>query len=171
MLWIVLVTLLVVSITWMFWGYSLAFGGGVGSEGNAFIGDLKHFGLIGGQSHYLINCNLLTLYRSVMEQPSVGSPRIPAIVFSLYQMAFACVTPALWLPAAAERGRLLPVIVLIFLWSTLVYSPIAHMHWHPAGVFGRHSLADTGSQSHPAFTAKLGVLDFAGGAPVQSVIL
>lgn len=56
---------------WFFWGYSLTFSDGA----NAFIGDLKYFGLKG-----------------VRGQPSMGSPRIPALVFAVYQCMFAAIT-------------------------------------------------------------------------------
>ena len=63
---------------------------------------------------------------------------------------FAAFTPALVLGAAAERGRILPIIVFVFVWATLVYDPIASWTWNSSG-----------------WAAELGVLDFAGGTPVH----
>jgi ammonium transporter, Amt family len=63
---------------------------------------------------------------------------------------FAAFTPALVLGAAAERGRILPILVFVFVWATLVYDPIASWTWNSAG-----------------WAAKMGVLDFAGGTPVH----
>lgn len=59
---------------------------------------------------------------------------------------FAALTPALAIGAAAERARLLPMIIFIFIWSTLVYNFIAYWTWNPNG-----------------WSAKLGAVDFAGG--------
>lgn len=59
------------SCQWFFWGYSLAFS----ENANPYIGDLKYFAL-----------------RGVQGQPSMGSPRIPALVFAIYQCMFAAIT-------------------------------------------------------------------------------
>jgi Amt family ammonium transporter len=83
-------------------------------------------------------------------QPSVGSPLIPAIMFCVYQLMFAAITPMLAVGALAEHGRLGPAIVFVFVWSTLVYDPIACWTWNPAGWSNKH-----------------GGLDFAGGTPVH----
>ncbi|KAK2464726.1 hypothetical protein APHAL10511_003302 [Amanita phalloides] len=119
----------VVSFQWFFWGYSLTFS----ETASAFIGDLRHFALKG-----------------VLAQPSVGSARIPAIAFCIYQLMFAAITPCIALGAIAERGRIGPLLVFIFVWSTIVYDPIACWAWNPHG-----------------WSAKLGGLDFAGGTPVH----
>lgn len=63
---------------------------------------------------------------------------------------FAAITPALAIGAAAERGRMLPCVVFIFVWATLVYDPIACWTWNPNG-----------------WVAQMGGLDFAGGTPVH----
>jgi Amt family ammonium transporter len=63
---------------------------------------------------------------------------------------FAALTPALAIGSAAERGRLLPMVIFMFIWSTLVYDVIACWTWNPNG-----------------WSAKLGGLDFAGGTPVH----
>jgi ammonium transporter, Amt family len=119
----------VVTFQWFFWGYSLTFSETAGK----FIGDLEHFGMKG-----------------VFGQPSVASTRIPAIVFSVYQLMFAAITPILAVGAVAERSRLGPVLVFVFIWSTLVYDPIACWTWNPKG-----------------WVFKSGGLDFAGGTPVH----
>ncbi|KAM6492039.1 ammonium transporter [Amanita muscaria] len=118
-----------VSFQWFFWGYSLAFS----DTANAFIGNLKFFCLKG-----------------VLAQPSAGSNRIPALVFCIYQCMFAAITPCIALGAIAERARLGPVLVFLFVWSTLVYDPIACWTWNPNG-----------------WSFVLGGLDFAGGTPVH----
>ncbi|KAG5462356.1 MAG: ammonium transporter AmtB-like domain-containing protein, partial [Olpidium bornovanus] len=82
--------------------------------------------------------------------PSVGTPRIPDLVFCIFQGMFAAITPALSLGSTAERGRLLPMLVYIFLWSTVVYNVIAYWTWNPQG-----------------WSFRMGGLDFAGGTPVH----
>ncbi|KAH7882339.1 ammonium transporter AmtB-like domain-containing protein [Phlebopus sp. FC_14] len=129
MLYLSMMTSMVVSLQWYLLGYSLAFS----DSTNPFMGDLKYFAL-----------------RNVLEQPSVGSARIPAIVFCVFQLMFATFTPMIATGALAERGRLGPTIVFVFIWSTLVYDPIVRWTWNPNGwayVFGN--------------------LDFAGGTPVH----
>ncbi|GAA5873650.1 hypothetical protein JCM3774_005005 [Rhodotorula dairenensis] len=119
-----------VTITWFFWGYSLTFAEG----GSSFIGNLDNFGLI-----------------NVLGQPSVATSKIPALLFSFFQLQFATVTACIAVGGAAERIRTAPLFLWIFCWSTIVYSPVAHWVWSPDGW---------------AFT-KLGDLDFAGGGPVH----
>jgi len=126
MIYLSMASVAVVSFQWFFWGFSLAFS----DTGNAFIGDLKYFGLKG-----------------VLDQP-IG--RIPLILFCIYQLVFAAITPALAVGAVAERARLGPVLVFIFVWSTLVYDPIANWTWNANG-----------------WSFKMGGLDFAGGTPVH----
>ncbi|KAH8825080.1 ammonium transporter [Flagelloscypha sp. PMI_526] len=121
--------LAVVSFEWFFWGYSLAFSDGA----SPFIGDLKYFALKG-----------------VAEAPSIGSSRIPALLFCIYQCMFAAITPVIACGAIAERGRFGPMLVFAFLWSTIVYNPIACWTWNAAG-----------------WSFVMGGLDFAGGTPVH----
>lgn len=116
-------------LQWFIWGYSLTFS----DTASAFIGNVKH-----------------AFLRNVLGDPSIGSPKIPAIVFCVYQCMFACLTPALAIGSAAERARLLPMIIFIFIWSTIVYDVIACWTWNING-----------------WSYKLGGLDFAGGTPVH----
>ncbi|GAA5864402.1 hypothetical protein JCM8547_005810 [Rhodosporidiobolus lusitaniae] len=117
-----------VTIEWFFWGYSLSFSGTSG-----YIGDLKHFGLM-----------------NVLDAPSVGSSKIPALLFCFYQSMFAALTPVIAVGGCAERARLLPILVVSFLWATIVYNPVACWTWNSTG-WGYVN----------------GVLDFAGGGPVH----
>jgi ammonium transporter, Amt family len=75
----------VVSFQWFFWGYSLAFSHTAGK----YIGDLENIG-----------------FRNVLAAPSVGSPKIPDLLFAVYQGMFAAITVALAVGAVAERGRM-----------------------------------------------------------------
>jgi len=126
MIWACMSAGTVVTLQWFIWGYSLAFSA-TGTSG--FIGDLQHAGL-----------------RNVLGQPSPGSPLIPELLYSIFQMEFAVVTGAIVIGAVAERGRVIPGMVFIFFWATLVYCPIACWVWNING-----------------WAFKYGVLDYAGG--------
>ena len=82
---------------------------------------------------------------NVVGEPSPGSPLIPDILYSFFQMEFGCVTAGILMGGIAERGRLLPAMVFIFIWMTLVYCPLAYWPWGKNG-----------------WASKWGVLDFAG---------
>jgi len=116
----------IVFVQWFLWGYSLVFS----KTGGRFIGNLDNVGL-----------------REVLAEPSGD---IPDLLFALFQGMFSAFTAALTVGAAAERGRILPSMVFAFVWSTLVYDPIASWTWNANG-----------------WASKLGVLDFAGGTPVH----
>jgi ammonium transporter len=120
-----LLVISVCSIQWFIIGYSFAYG-----EGSGVIGDFKY-----------------AFHRGVLSDP-VGT--IPAILFSEFQLVFEATVCAIAVGGACERGRALPLIPFIFLWSTFIYCPLAHMVWSETG-----------------FLANLGVLDFAGGTPVH----
>jgi len=85
-----------------------------------------------------------------LADPSPGSPLIPGLLYAFYQMQFCAVTAAITMGAVAERGRILPAMVFTFFWATLVYCPIAHWAWGLGG-----------------WGYKYGVLDYAGGGPVE----
>jgi Amt family ammonium transporter len=84
MIWVAMASFSVVTFQWYFWGYSLAFSS-TGTSG--FIGNLTHFGLI-----------------NVFGEPSPGSPLIPELLYSFYQMQFCATTGAIVRGAIAERG-------------------------------------------------------------------
>ncbi|KAF9959668.1 hypothetical protein BGZ70_008787 [Mortierella alpina] len=115
--------------SWFLFGYSLAFS----KTGSSMIGNFEN-----------------AFFRGVLDAPSVGSAKIPDIVFMLFQGMFAALTPALAIGAAAERGRILPTLVFIFLWTTFVYDFIACWTWSANG-----------------WSFVMGGLDFAGGTPVH----
>ncbi|KAI0358991.1 ammonium transporter [Trametes cingulata] len=130
LVWAVAASNAVVIFQWWFWGYSLAFSP---TATSGFIGDLRSFA-----------------HRKVLGDPSPGSPLIPELLYSFYQMEFACVTVAILMGALAERGRVLPAMVFTFIWMTVVYCPIACWAWSTNG-----------------WAFKWGVLDYAGGGPVE----
>ena len=125
-----------ISVLWMVVGYSLAFG-----EGGAFIGDFSRVFLSG-----------MTWDKPFTLGTGDGAVAftIPEVVFVMFQMTFAIITPALICGAFADRFKFSALLWFIGLWSILVYAPIAHWVWHPNGwLFG------------------LGALDFAGGTVVH----
>jgi Amt family ammonium transporter len=121
----------VVSLVWFFWGYSLVFGSSIGGV----IGNLSLVGLNG------ITINTVN---------STYAAGIPEILFFAFQLKFAAITPALIIGACAERIRFKSLLIFVILWSTLIYSPIAHWLWNVNG-----------------WLHVLGAWDFAGGIVVH----
>src|SRR6201995_5327426 len=122
----------VITIIWVIFGFSLAFGddmmgGFIGNPGTFFM--MK--GMLGNATWKL-------------------APTIPLVLFAMFQLKFAVITPALITGAFAERIRFSSYIIFICLFSVFIYAPLAHSTWHPDG-----------------FLFKLGVLDFAGGTVVH----
>lgn len=113
LVWAVVFSNAVTIFTWYFWGYSLAFSP---NATNGFIGDLSNFGL-----------------RNVLDEPSPGSPLVPGLLYSFFQLEFCCVTVAILMGAIAERGRVMPAMVFCFFWITLVYCPVAYWVWGANG--------------------------------------
>ncbi len=106
----VLGILCVVSIIWIVYGYSLAFG-----DGNAYIGDFSKLFLKG-------------------VTPDSLSGTIPEYVFIMFQMTFACITPGLIVGAFAERAKFSAVLLFSALWVTFIYFPMCHMVWAGTGL-------------------------------------
>lgn len=104
----------VVSILWVFVGYSLCFGDTIG-------------GFIGNPFTHLF-------FKGISSgAPWSLAPTIPIALFALFQLMFAIITPGLVVGAVAERIRFTSYILFIALFSILVYAPIAHWTWHPEG--------------------------------------
>ena len=121
------ICLCLITLVWVLWGYSLAFGPDV----KGIVGNLSLFGLNG-----------------VGAKPLEGST-IPQSVFMVFQLMFAIITPALISGAVAERMKFGAFCLFVVLWSTFIYSPLAHWVWGGG------------------WMAKLGALDFAGGTVVH----
>jgi ammonium transporter, Amt family len=103
------VVVALISIQWVLWGYSLAFGPDIGG----WIGSLGWVGL-----------------NNVGATPNPDySATIPHQAFMVFQMMFAIITPALITGAVAERAKFGPFIVFVLLWATFVYDPLAHWVW------------------------------------------
>jgi Amt family ammonium transporter len=104
-----LLILCLVSLVWVLWGYSLAFG----PDRGGVIGGLDWVG-----------------FRGVGAAPNPDyAPTVPHLAFALFQMMFAAFTPALITGAFAERTRFGAVVCLTLLWSVFVYSPVVHWLW------------------------------------------
>jgi Amt family ammonium transporter len=129
------VTMGVVSLLWVFVTYSLAFGPDWGGHG--IIGTLHFFGL----AH---------INQQVPGFVGVKAQSIPPMVFVIFQMMFAIITPAIITGSTADRLKLSAFVIFLCAWSILVYAPIAHWVFSPNG-----------------WLAKLGVEDFAGGSVVE----
>ena len=115
----------IIGIQWIAIGYSLAF-----APGNAFIGDLSQVFLMG-------------------TTPDSLNGSVPSYAFIMFQGMFAIITPALISGAIAERMKFSSYVLFIFLWSFLVYDPVAHWVWGGG------------------WMARMGTLDFAGGIVVH----
>ena len=103
----------VISIQWVLWGYSLAFG----PDKGGIVGGLDWVGL-----------------RGVGAEPfDAYSKTIPHQVFMLFQMMFAIITPALITGAFAERKKFSAFLLFTVLWATIVYDPLAHWVWGDGG--------------------------------------
>ncbi len=116
-------------IMWTLFGYSLAFGGNHGG----IIGDLRWVGL-----------------NNVGWESGPYADHIPHLLFAIFQMMFAMITPALITGAVVGRMRFKALFLFIALWSLIVYYPMAHMVWGSGG-----------------FLAEIGSVDFAGGNVVH----
>ncbi|MDQ6434025.1 ammonium transporter [Mesorhizobium sp. LHD-90] len=123
----------VVIIVWVLWGYSFAFGGGT----SPYWGGLGKLFLAGVN----LESTAATFTDGVV---------LPEYVFIVFQMTFACLTPALIVGAFAERIKFSAVVLFTILWVTFVYFPIAHMVWDANGLI-----------------FSWGALDFAGGTVVH----
>ncbi|MEE3502529.1 ammonium transporter [Acidiphilium acidophilum] len=120
-----------VTVLWMLIGYSLAF-----SNGNAFIGGLSD-ALLANLAH---DWNTpFTLGAGLSDAVHL---RVPESVFIMFQLTFAIITPAVITGSFAERMKFSALLVLMACWSILVYAPVAHWVWSPAGWLYRLGLAD-----------------------------
>ena len=119
------------SVLWLVVGFSLAFGDSLG-------------GIIGNPATYFMMQHV-----GAETHPDLAAT-IPLIIFAMFQLKFAIITPALITGSFAERVRFSSYLLFICLWSLFIYSPLAHWTWHPQG-----------------FLRQWGVLDFAGGTVVH----
>jgi Amt family ammonium transporter len=135
-----ILTIGIVSVLWTFFGFSVAFG----NTGNRFWGGLSDVGM--GELIGKVATN-------------GGVYPIPALAFSMFQLMFAIITPALISGAIADRAKFLSWGIFVTFWVTLVYFPVAHWVFD----FGGAQFLKEG----PGWLARLGVEDFAGGTAVH----
>lgn len=121
----------VVSMVWVLCGFSLAFGD-------------SWYGIIGNPLTYFGFRNV-----GLDANPSFA-PSISFLIYAMFQLKFAIITPALITGSFAERVKFNAYLIFIVLFTILIYAPLAHWTWHPEG-----------------FLRKCGVLDFAGGTVVH----
>lgn len=118
------------SVMWVLVGYSLSFG----QDFHGIIGGLNFFGLNG-----------------VGAEPNAAyATDIPQLLFAIFQMMFAIITPALITGSLVERMKFSSMFIFIAAWSLLVYYPLAHMVWGDGGLI-----------------RAFGAVDFAGGNVVH----
>ncbi len=123
--------MVIVTVLWVVVGFGLSFGPSIG-------------GIIGNPTSNLF-------FQGVGTNTAWSlAPTIPFMLFALFQAKFAIITPALITGAFAERIRFWAYLLFMVLFILVVYAPLAHMTWHPDGLF-----------------FKMGVLDFAGGTVVH----
>jgi Amt family ammonium transporter len=111
-------------LSWVLWGYSLAF-----HDGNALIGGLGKAGFAGidADSAWPVGA---------------ADKAIPELVFAAFQMSFAAITGALVIGALVERVRFPAIMLFATFWLTIVYAPLAHMVWAADGLLFRFGAID-----------------------------
>jgi Amt family ammonium transporter len=138
----------IASLVWVGWGYSMAFT----STGTPFPT------LFGGLDKAL----LMGVDASTLAATFSNGVYLPEYVFIIFQMTFACITPALIVGAFAERVKFSALMIFTVLWLTIVYFPVAHMVWYWAGPDFLHTAPDD-----MGLLWGMGALDFAGGTVVH----
>jgi Amt family ammonium transporter len=129
------------SIQWVLYGFSLAFG----SDHGGLIGGLDFVGLSGV---------------GTAPNPAYAGT-IPFLAFALFQMMFAIITPALITGAFVERVRFKAFLIFSLLWATFVYDPVAHWVWGVGGIFHELGALDFAGGTVVHITAGYSALAFA----------
>jgi ammonium transporter, Amt family len=135
----------IASLVWVCWGYSMAFTAG----STQYVG--------GFSKMFLQGVNAGTFAATF-----TNGVYLPEYAYVIFQMTFACITPALIVGAFAERVKFSALMIFVVAWLTVVYFPIAHMVWYFAGPdFQPNQPGDWG------YLFGKGALDFAGGTVVH----
>ena len=135
------ITMALLSVQWVLFGYSLAFGKDIGG----LIGGLNYLGFSG-----------------VGAAPNpTYAPTIPHLAFAAFQMMFAIITPALITGAFVERVRFKAFLFFTLLWATFVYDPVAHWVWGANGILHRLGALDFAGGTVVHITAGFSALAFA----------
>ncbi len=138
------------AVLWAIYGYSIAF-----TEGNAFFGGFSKLFLSGITPESMA----ATFSKGVY---------VPEYIYVVFQLTFACITPALIIGAFAERVKFSAILVFMFIWFTFSYLPMAHMVWYWAGpdAYTDAKAGETAAAT-AGFLFQKGALDFAGGTVVH----
>lgn len=135
-------TIGIVSVLWVLYGYSLAFG----DSGHTLFGSFE----------------FNALADAVGQIPNNGGEYpVPLLLFAAFQLMFAIITPALISGAIADRAKFSAWVIFVVVWSSVVYFPVAHWVFDFGTVTGDQEATGAG------WLAKLGVVDFAGGTAVH----
>ncbi|MEZ0074043.1 ammonium transporter [Planotetraspora sp. GP83] len=138
------VSIITVTIAWVLYGHSLAFGVAGNATVNKFVGGLDNLGLRG-----LFNTVYTGLIVDKAGDASTIADNFPNLVFSAFELTFAIITVALISGAIADRAKFGAWVVFSIVWATVVYFPVAHWVWGGGWLFS------------------LGIEDFAGGTVVH----
>jgi Amt family ammonium transporter len=131
----------IVSLLWVIYGYSLAFG-------------TDHGGIIGGLDFLFLN--------NVGQAPStVYATTVPHLAYMIFQAMFAIITVALWTGSVVERIRFSSLVVVAVAWFTLVYVPVAHWVWGSGGWLGKLGVLDFAGGTVVHITAGVSALALA----------
>ena len=128
----------IISVLWVVFGFSLCFGDDIG-------------GVIGDPTTFLMFNNVGGEVYTTPTGKILGGATIPLALFALFQMKIAIITPSLITGSFAERVRFSGYMFFMIFFFVVIYCPLAHMTWHPDGLF-----------------LKWGVVDFAGGIVVHA---
>ncbi len=149
----------IAALVWCCWGYSMAFTSGGTASTAPFVGGFSKallMGVSGGTYAATFSNNVY----------------LPEFAFVIFQMTFACITPALIVGAFAERVKFSSLMIFVVAWLTIVYFPIAHMVWYWAGPdFLADSVVKDAAgalvSQDAGYLWGMGALDFAGGTVVH----
>ena len=130
----------VVTLLWIVVGFSLAFGDPIGFKIGA-----SFYSVVGNPGSFAFMDHVGILPHHKM------ASTIPFMLFALFQMKFAVITPAIITGSFAERVRFISYLLFICLFTLCIYAPLCHSVWHPNGILGTY----------------FGVKDFAGGTVVH----
>ncbi len=117
------VAMSLVSLVWVAFGFSLAFGDSMGG----IVGDPRTYWMLSGVG--------------AAPEPTLAKT-IPLALFALFQLKFAIITPALITGSFAERVRFSSYMIFMVLFTVVVYCPLAHMTWHPNGLLRQWGVLD-----------------------------
>jgi ammonium transporter, Amt family len=151
------ITLGVVSVLWLLYGFSLSFGNDAFSGMN-LLGNLDYAGLSEGVGQ--LAGFLTAATDTTAEVPWPGADAVPVLVFAMFQLMFAIITVALISGAIADRAKFWSWVVFAVLWASVVYFPVAHWVFSFDGFIGADAVGGW-------IANDLKALDFAGGTAVH----